>query len=228
MTGPAHAYGRDLSPEEIGRGEHRAQVGGLWEQMGRHQLDFLIAEGLRPDMKVLDVGCGCLRAGVHLVRYLEPGNYYGIDVNASLLQAGYDVELRAAGLQERLPRANLLHDGEFEAWRLGVQFDVALAQSLFTHLPANLIRRCLHELARCVRPDGALYATFFEAPADAPIALRVEHQPGGIVSYLDRDPYHYRLRDILWLAAELPWRVENLGDWGHPRGQRMLRGTRAV
>ncbi|MEP7013166.1 MAG: class I SAM-dependent methyltransferase, partial [Acidobacteriota bacterium] len=141
-----NAYAGGLSAEQIASGWHRTWIGGLWEEMGRFQLDYLVAEGLAPGMTLLDVGCGCLRAGVHLIPYLEPGRYFGVDVSAPLLDAGYDVELVAVGLQDRLPRENLLANGSFEAWRFGTRFDMALAQSVFTHLPANFIRRCLIEL----------------------------------------------------------------------------------
>lgn len=220
-----HAYGRDLSPGEIAGGLHREQVGGMWEELGRLQLDFLISRGLVPEMSLLDVGCGCLRGGVRFVEYLEPGRYFGIDVNPSLLEAGR-AELRAAGLAGRLPAENLLATGEFEAWRFGVPFDMAIAQSVFTHLPGNLIRRCLIELARALAPGGRLFATFFECPETSPAALSLAHEPGGIVSYLDHDPFHYRFRDFLWLAEGLPWEVTRIGDFGHPRAQRMLLFTR--
>ncbi len=136
-----NAYAGGLSAEQIATGWHRTWIGGLWEKMGRFQLDYLVAEGLSPQMNLLDVGCGCLRAGVWFIPYLEPGRYFGIDVSAPLLDAGYDVELPAAGLQGRLARENLLANGSFEAWRFGTPFDMALAQSVFTHLPANFSRR---------------------------------------------------------------------------------------
>ncbi|HXU44243.1 MAG TPA: class I SAM-dependent methyltransferase [Thermoanaerobaculia bacterium] len=221
-----NSYAGGLSEEEIAAGFHRELVGGLWDEMGRLQLDYLIAEGLRPEMRLLDVGCGCLRGGLWFIPYLEPGHYYGIDVNAALLDVGYDLELQRAGLGERLPRANLLATGSFEASRFGVPFDFALAQSVFTHLPANFIRRCLIEVARAMPPGGRFYATFFECPADRPDALELRHEPGGIASYLDSDPYHYRWRDLEWLAEGLPWRSEHVGDWGHPRAQRMARFVR--
>lgn len=221
-----NAYAGGLNEEQIAAGWHRTWIGGLWEEMGRLQLDYLVAEGLEPGLNLLDVGCGCLRGGVHFVRHLDPGRYFGIDVSAPLLDAGYDLELAAVGLCDRLPRRNLLANGSFEAWRLGATFDFALAQSVFTHLPANFIRRCLIELARSMVPGGRFYATYFECPDDRPDALELVHQPGGITSYLDRDPYHYRARDLFWLAEGLPWRVEQVGEWGHPRAQRMVRFVR--
>ena len=143
-SGTAHNnYGRELGPEEIAAGAHRDLVGGLWDELGASQLEFLRGVGLTPASTLLDVGCGCLRGGVHFIRYLEPGRYYGIDANASLLQAGYQVELKAAGLQDRLPWSHLLQSGNFEVERFGVKFDFAWALSLFTHLPAGQVRQCL-------------------------------------------------------------------------------------
>ena len=53
-----------------------------------------------PHHRLLDIGCGALRGGVHFVRYLEDGNYAGLDVNRSLIAAGHR-ELQSAGLHEK-------------------------------------------------------------------------------------------------------------------------------
>ncbi len=216
-------YGRELTSEEIAAGVHRDLVGGMWDEVGRLQLEFLQREGLTPQSTVLDVGCGCLRAGVQFVRFLEPGRDYGLDVNASLVRAGLEVELPKAGLSGRLSPDHLLVNGSFEGRRFGVAFDYALAQSVFTHLSALAIGGALRELALCVRPGGRLYATFFEARAPVPESLA---QEGGVVSFRDHDPFHYRFRDLAALCAGLPWNPVYLGDWGHPRGQRMIRFER--
>jgi SAM-dependent methyltransferase len=223
--GAYNVYGRELSAAEIAAGRHRELAGGLWDELGRLQFEYLRAEGLAPRHRLLDVGCGCLRGGVHFARYLEQGHYYGLDVNASLLAAGYEIELPAAGLAGRVPREHLLVTGRFEAWRFGVTFDFALAQSLFTHLPPAWIRTCLGELARVTAPGARFYATFFEAPPGPPQGS-LRHLPGEIVSYAERDPFHYRHSDLAACAEGLPWRLEHVGDWGHPRAQRMLRCVR--
>lgn len=203
---------------------HRERVGGLWDEIGRLQIDFLRAQGLRPDDTLLDVGCGSLRGGVHFVRFLAPGRYYGIDKDAELIRAGLEIELPRAGLAGRLPADHLLVNDAFEASRFGVAFDVAWAQSLFTHLQAPDIRRCLEQTARCVRAGGRFFATFFECGED--VALPVTHAPGGITTRHDQDPYHYRFRDLAALCAGLPWRAAYMGEWSHPRAQRMSRFDR--
>src|SRR3954453_12915254 len=88
----------------VAAGRHREVGGGEWETIGRLQFEFLQREGLEPRHHLLDVGCGSLRGGVHFVRYLDPQHYFGIDMNESLLTAGYEIELANAGLCSRLER----------------------------------------------------------------------------------------------------------------------------
>jgi cyclopropane fatty-acyl-phospholipid synthase-like methyltransferase len=210
-------YARQLTPEEIAGGAHRQFVGGLWDEMGALQHAFLVAQGLRPGHRLADIGCGALRGGVHFIRYLVQGGYFGLDSNASLLEAGRR-ELAAAGLEGKRP--SLLVSERFELGRFGVRFDYAIAVSVFTHLPMNHIIRCLTEAGRALQPGARFYATFFEAPADAylePLA----HAPGDVVTYFDMDPYHYSPAEIAHLAHEAGVVAERIGEWGHPRDQRM-------
>lgn len=213
-----NAYGRQLTADEIADGAHRDFIGGMWETMGEMQLAFLQAQGLRPDHTLLDIGCGALRGGVHFIRYLAAGNYYGLDINASLIAAA-NHELQVEGLLDKQP--HLLVDSLFEAHRFGQRFDYAIAQSVFTHLPMNHIIRCLAETQRVLAPGGTLFATFFEAPASAHLG-QVAHAPGEIVTSYDQDPYHYSVDEFHWMAAAAGLTLHPIGDWNHPRAQRML------
>ena len=155
---------KGLSKRDIRKGLHRKNVGGMWEEIGKLQLSFLVEQGLAPDMKFLDLGCGSLRGGIHFINYLEPGNYYGMDVNAPLVEAGYNIELKKAGLTHKLPKTNLIIENQFKTSRFGILFDYALAVSVFTHLPLNHIRLCFIELSKSMKSGGKFYATFFECP----------------------------------------------------------------
>lgn len=193
--------------------DRRNVVGGLWEQMGALQFEYLVAEGLQPHHRLLDLGCGSLRGGVHFVGYLEPGHYYGLDSNPTLLDAGRE-ELERAGLEDRGATLRCTDTFEIE----GGPFDYAIAQSLFTHLPLNSIRRCLLRLAPHLQPGGRFYATFLRA-GDNPLATMWRF---GWESYFDRDPYHYKLADLEWAAGRAGLRMTDLGEWNHPRDQEML------
>src|ERR1700730_6294764 len=50
-----------------------------FEQAGREQLIALLGEGLVPESKLLEFGCGCLRIAYWLVRFLDPGGYHGLE-----------------------------------------------------------------------------------------------------------------------------------------------------
>jgi SAM-dependent methyltransferase len=219
-------FERELSSGEIAGGAHREFVGGLWDEVGALQLDFMIRQGLRPDMTLLDLGCGSLRGGVRFIRYLAHGNYFGIDANASLLRSAWEIELPRAKLLDCLPRQNLLVNRDFEAWRFGVSFDMVLAQSVFTHLPKDWLVRCLVELARCVQPGGSFFVTFFHCPPDWPPGEPRHDASHGGTTFWDRDPFHYRESELTDAADPRIWQVEHLRDWGHPRGQWMVRFRR--
>ena|SRR5581483_8438864 len=216
--GAENIYGRQLTASEIKAGQHRAVVGGMWDEIGALQFRFLKEQGLGPSHRLLDIGCGCLRGGIHFVPYLKSGHYYGIDVNRSLIEAGKR-ELAALGCGDK--NAHLLVDDQFAFDRFGAEFDFALAVSVFTHLHGNHIGVCLKKVRRVLAPDGRLFASFFEAPE--PVYLQdLAHQPGDIVTHADRDPYHYSLEEMAGLAKFANLSVKLMGNWGHPRGQYML------
>ena len=63
-------------------------IGGLWDEMGRHQFDFLRDQGLDPHHCLLDIGCGSLRGGQYFIDHLEPGYYCGFDLSGEVIDAG--------------------------------------------------------------------------------------------------------------------------------------------
>lgn len=211
-------YWRALEQAEIERGEHRGFVGGLWDDVGRLQLETLKEHGLLPRHRLLDVGCGALRGGVHFVPYLEPGNYCGLDANASLLEAGRH-ELAMIGCADR--GARLLVDGDFAVERFGETFEFALSVAVFTHLYLNHIQVALRRVATVLKPGGRYFATFFHAPASAWLDP-LPHQPGGVVTCYERSPFHQSFDELAGLAANAGLRAELVGDIGHPRDQRLI------
>lgn len=149
---------------QVAAGEHRAVVGSLWEELGDLQIKFLISQGLRPSHTLLDVGCGCLRLGVKAIPYLQRGNYFGIDNNASLLEAGMNVELQQIDLKEALPEERLFILPDFEFDKLEKKFDYLIAQSLFSHFTLNRIRRCLSRMIPLLHETSKIFATFLKCP----------------------------------------------------------------
>jgi 2-polyprenyl-3-methyl-5-hydroxy-6-metoxy-1,4-benzoquinol methylase len=201
---------------------HRQIVGGLWEEIGTLQFEFMQRIGLRPESLLLDVGCGALRGGVKFVEYLNGDHYFGIDISQSLLETGYAQEIAPRqDLADKLPQGHLKCIDTFDAASFGKQFDYALAQSVFTHLTLNSIRLCLENLAQVVKLRGKFCATYFRAPDDQPTGVPQHHRLG-VVTCGYKDPYHYRVADFRYVIRGLPWALDDELEWGHPRGQRML------
>jgi len=211
-------YWKELTAQDVRLKKHRTLVGGHWDEIGRLQLDYLISRGLRPDSTLLDVGCGALRGGVHFVRYLADANYYGIDINQSLLQAGL-LELNEAGLNGK--RVNLHRTDEFDASSFGVKFDFGISISLVTHLCANQIIHCFLQMRRVMHDRSSFFVTFFETPA---LTVEDAYQlpRGETITHFLRDPFHYT-RDLMeCFARAAGLKMIYHGDWNHPRNQQMI------
>jgi hypothetical protein len=221
-------YDENYIQQQLKLGKHRQVIGGLWEEIGTLQLEFMQGRGLQPDDLLLDVGCGSLRGGVKFVEYLKRDHYFGIDISPSLLEAGYAQEIAPRqDLADKLPWANLKCIDNFDAVSFGKQFDYALAQSVFTHLTLNSIRLCLENLHPVVSPGGKFYATYFRITDDEPSGVSRPNE-FGVVTCGHKDPYHYRIADFQHLIRGLPWTLDEELDWDHPRGQRMLVFSKAA
>lgn len=211
-------YHVQLSAENIEQQAHRDAVGGLWDELGNLQLDFLQQRGLQPTHTLLDMGCGSLRGGVKFVDYLNSNHYFGVDINQSLLDAGL-IELEKAGLHDK--KVKLANSNCFDASQFAVKFDYAIAISLFTHLSVNFIVQCLERIKQVLSQDGKFYASFFVVNSKQDFFSSVIQQPGNIKTSHYTDPYHYDLAIIQWMADYAGLKLEYIGDWEHPRNQKM-------
>jgi len=62
-----------------------------FDQSGVGELERLRNAGLRPHHVCVDYGCGSLRVGQHLVRYLNPSRYWGLDTTDRFFKIGVDL-----------------------------------------------------------------------------------------------------------------------------------------
>jgi SAM-dependent methyltransferase/GT2 family glycosyltransferase len=186
---------------------HRKAVGpGEWGAMGRLQFNYLVSRGLQPESYLLEVGCGPLRAGVHIIDYLDAGRYFGIDNEHTLLEAAQAVEIPRAGLEGKMPMLSLTDSFDLSFVPGHVSFDFVWAHSVFTQLPRECIRGCMVKVRERMKPSGVFYATFNESPRideGNPHPWRNE-----------RTTTRYPRRVIQRLADEANVTVEFIGDWG--------------
>jgi hypothetical protein len=196
-------------PEGVEALGHRTYVGGMWEEIGRLQFNFLLEQGLLPSHVLLDVACGSLRGGVHFIPYLDSRKYHGLEMEAALVDAALAHELPSQLVEEKAPEFVISSDFEFH--RFSRRPDYAIAQSLFTHLVPDDMSRCLTRLRDFVGDRTCrFFVTFFDGDSDRNPATSHTHLA-----------FWYSQSEMESFAADAGWDFEYIGPWGHPRGQMM-------
>lgn len=196
----------DAGISEMG---HRGYVGGMWDEIGTLQFEFLLSKGLTPKSYLLDVACGSLRLGVKAIPYLDRLHYLGVEKEQGLVNAGLEKELDARTRQEKEP--NIVISDSFEFEKLGQTADFAIAQSLFTHLPPDLIHLCFRKLYPSLNDDGVFFATYFET-GEATTNPETPHDHGYFAYTIDQ------MRDF---GERNGFMFSYIGNWNHPRNQKM-------
>jgi hypothetical protein len=194
----------------VGGAGHRGYVGGKWDEIGKLQFDFMVGRGLAPGDVFLDIACGSLRGGVHFIKYLDPGNYLGIEKEGTLVQRGLAHELSRSVRKDKRPEFVVSDAFEFE--RFSKQPKFSLAQSLFTHLIPEQIELCMANLRASV-PDGHEAYTTFQ------VGESTSNPPASD----DEKRFYYTIAELAAIGERNGWRSDYIGEWGHPRGQVMMR-----
>jgi energy-coupling factor transporter ATP-binding protein EcfA2 len=219
---PPVTHASQISDEDLDLAPHRLASGGHWTAMGQWIFSFLRSEGLRSSHYVLDVGCGSLAAAVHLVPFLEPDHYWGIEQDETLVQAGLGIEFPRAGIPTN--HVHVVINETFSLSMVPCSFDFVMANSLFAYLPFNRIAMCIAGVLRRLAPSGRFYASWFENPDGT------DYQPimrgGGGFTYPDRQPYHYPFELIVQACAAAGATVERVRHPEHPRGESVILITR--
>jgi ubiquinone/menaquinone biosynthesis C-methylase UbiE len=163
--------------------EHIASIGGEFILVALEMLDYFIERaGLRPEDRVLDVGCGVGRIAYPLAYYLnERGSFDGFDVMRPLIDWATEhlasrrpnFRFRHVDLHNGMynPRGTLRAD-TFAFPYPDASFDFVALTSVFTHIERREVRHYLNEIARVLAPGGRVAATAFLIDAEARDLIR--------------------------------------------------------
>ena len=126
-----------------------------WAALRRFQFEFLTSNGLQPDHRLLDIGCGTLRGGIPLIEYLHAGNYTGVEVRAEVLDEARK-ELAQSGLAHKEPV--LIHAEDPAEIRSGDPFDLVWAFMVLIHMPDEVVDGYLRLVSQRMAVSGEFYA----------------------------------------------------------------------
>jgi ubiquinone/menaquinone biosynthesis C-methylase UbiE len=145
---------------------------GVFARVGREHMELLErCVPIKPEMKVVEIGCGVGCDAIPLTKKLSSaGSYLGIDITRE------SIDWSNANIGGKFPNFRFHCFDVKEDWYnpdgavtlqectipVGDQStDVVILQSVFTHMLADDIRHYLAEFRRILKPGGRVYATFF-------------------------------------------------------------------
>ena len=145
--------------------------------VGRVMVDrFRAYAGLKPDEKILEVGCGIGRIAIPLTQYLTSGSYVGFDI------VPHGIEWCQQNVTPRYPHFTFfvadVHnkfyhpEGRYAASEYvfpfpDASFDFVFLTSVFTHMLPNDLERYALEIGRVLRPGGRCFCTAYVISAEA-------------------------------------------------------------
>lgn len=202
---------RFISDWDQDKEDHRTYVGGDWKRIGNWQFKFLVhTAGLNPNHTLLDIACGSLRLGVHAIPYLEPMRYFGLEGEVEILQKGIEEELGNDLSKDPQFAVNKNFNFDFCGG-----YDIAWANSLFSHLSIKDITQCFTNLRKISSPESVFWFTFFPE-----IAGKLEEK-NPLESHARKD-FRYKYETLLNVALETGWQFERINA-SHPRKQAIVR-----
>jgi SAM-dependent methyltransferase len=143
----------------------------VFEAVGRMGFTVLLEQGLRPSSRVLDVGCGALRLGYWLMRFLDPGGYHGIEPQQDMLRVGLEQIVEPDVVERAQARFSDNQDFDFSVF--DTEFDFVVARSIWSHASKPQISAMLSSFARTASPSGIFLTSYKPATLTAVLAERV-------------------------------------------------------
>lgn len=171
---------------------------GLEERMGRYQLDYLRKRGLLPGHSLLDFGCGYVRAGVHLIPYLDPGCYVGADVSRGRLEQGQR-QIERLGLAGRRPELIWIPDLDLKRFG-GRKFDFIWSHGVLSHMPPGDVETFFHNLSTLMHPNSVYLGNYTATDS-------------GDVEWATLRHVYYSHQFLERICARAGLKMERLPDW---------------
>lgn len=129
-----------------------------FERRGLQIWSDIVALGLEPHMRCVDYGCGSLRLGQHAMRYLDAGNYYGIDVTDAFIASGLEL-IDPQLLRDKAPRLGVIN-GEVLRGIRHWQADFVFSNAVLQHVPPEDLGLFFERLEAMMAPGTRAFILY--------------------------------------------------------------------
>lgn len=129
---------------------------GYWNELQAYQLNTLKLNGLKPEHKILDIGCGPLQGGIAFIKYLNKNNYYGVDINKESLKAG-NSQIKKFKLLDKNPFLSLSKTFGREELK-DIKFNFIWASQILYYFDDDKLRELMDWLSIALSENGKFLA----------------------------------------------------------------------
>ncbi len=208
--GSFKAYYAEMVTSGLDSGRAHASLGGklkdgqAFEDAGVAYFNLLMEQGLRPNHVCVDYGCGTLRVGLHVIRYLDPGCYWGFDISDRFLQEGLQLLGREVAVAKQPKLRIISPDSVREAAQSHPLFIFSFG--VLQHVHPDDFEEFFGNIDHLLQPDSRCILRFKAAQELTPLSRRSwAHSAAQVSAAL-------RSRGM---------REELLTEWTHRRSEEM-------
>jgi len=155
--GQFHQYYVETIAAEIEKGRPHGTCGArlkrnkVFGKAGKGVLKLLRAHGMKRHSVCVDYGCGSLRIGVHILRYLDSGNFWGLDVTDRFFSQGIEL-VGAETVAEKRPSLRVISDDSIRE-AAAADPDFIVSEAVATHVPRAELTEYFANIMAMIGPN---------------------------------------------------------------------------
>lgn len=182
-----------------------------YDLIGKIVFELLLNCGLKPEHKLLDMGCGSLRIGKYLIQYLNDYNYFGIEPNKWLIESRYkDINLLRKNY-------SINYNNQFDLQCFNEKFDFILANSIFVHASQLQTNKCISQIPLVLKNNGKFIFSFIAGKENNKnknwtYPQAVKYKKIYIERLLEKYNLKYKYLDVKYPGKQIFMEVKNVNN----------------